>query len=201
MGTPESKEKLLQAASKLFADKGFEGVSVKDIEVAAGVNASLIHYHFKNKEGLYQACLSEFMSHRLDSAQSALLPPKTREEFDARMRGFLESFFEHHLERPDYSRIALRELDYGGVAQAEEVVKAFRPLHNGLRGFFEQAQEVGILDRSLNADLLTSIVYGAIMHFLRAQQLSERFRNISVRHQEYRSQVVETILLILRPNP
>ena len=47
-----SREKLIASAERLFADRGFDGVSVRDIAKAAGVNSALVGYYFRGKEGL-----------------------------------------------------------------------------------------------------------------------------------------------------
>jgi len=46
---PETKLKILKAAEKLFAEKGFDGARVDDIAENAGVNKALIYYYFKSK--------------------------------------------------------------------------------------------------------------------------------------------------------
>jgi AcrR family transcriptional regulator len=53
VANPESsREKLLLSAERLFAEGGFEGVSVRDIANAAGVNSALVGYYFGGKQGL-----------------------------------------------------------------------------------------------------------------------------------------------------
>lgn len=47
-----SREKLIRSAEALFAERGFDGVSVRDIANAAGVNSALVGYYFRGKEGL-----------------------------------------------------------------------------------------------------------------------------------------------------
>jgi len=44
---------IIKAAVHLFAEKGFQGASVRDIVVKARVNQAAINYHFKSKDGLY----------------------------------------------------------------------------------------------------------------------------------------------------
>jgi AcrR family transcriptional regulator len=44
---------ILKKSHKLFADKGFNGVSVREIAKECDVNIAAINYHFKNKENLY----------------------------------------------------------------------------------------------------------------------------------------------------
>jgi len=52
---PSSREDILDAAEAQFARHGFEGASMRAIAEAAGVAQALLHYHFKTKEGLFEA--------------------------------------------------------------------------------------------------------------------------------------------------
>src|SRR5579863_7029391 len=56
-------EGILQAAVRLFARKGYEATSTREIVEAAGVTKPMIYYYFKNKEGLCEAVLNRFLSH------------------------------------------------------------------------------------------------------------------------------------------
>lgn len=51
----ETKQKILKAAKKEFADKGFNGARMSSIASIAGVNQALLHYHFESKENLYRS--------------------------------------------------------------------------------------------------------------------------------------------------
>ena len=53
----DTRTKILRAAARLFAQKGFSGTSVRDIVSAAGENVAAINYHFGSKQKLYQATL------------------------------------------------------------------------------------------------------------------------------------------------
>ena len=52
-----TKESIMSAAMRLFAEKGLKLVTVREICKAAKVNVALVNYHFRNKNGLYQACV------------------------------------------------------------------------------------------------------------------------------------------------
>lgn len=56
-----AKEKVIDAAVKLFNTDGFHGTSVRDIAKEAGVNAALISYYFKGKKGLLEYMMSSFL--------------------------------------------------------------------------------------------------------------------------------------------
>lgn len=53
----ETKEKILAAATRLFARRGLDGVTIREICREAGVNGALVNYHFGTKENLYGACM------------------------------------------------------------------------------------------------------------------------------------------------
>ena len=63
MGTPKDSEKtrakLIEAAGQLFAEKGFNGVTVRDIAQKADTHLSALNYHFRTKEALYDEVLRE----------------------------------------------------------------------------------------------------------------------------------------------
>lgn len=50
----ETRTRLLDVAEKLFAERGFHGVSLREIVSAAGVNVAAAHYHFGSKEELFE---------------------------------------------------------------------------------------------------------------------------------------------------
>jgi len=68
----EKKEEIVGIATRLFAESGFDGVSVRDICAKAKVSVAMVNYHFKNKEGLYRECL-ERLFHRTDGESLAAL--------------------------------------------------------------------------------------------------------------------------------
>lgn len=52
-----TKQKLLEAASEVFVDKGFRNARVRDICQRAGANVAAVNYHFGDKKGLYRDVL------------------------------------------------------------------------------------------------------------------------------------------------
>jgi TetR/AcrR family transcriptional regulator, regulator of cefoperazone and chloramphenicol sensitivity len=52
-----ARERLMEAAAQLFALRGFEVTTVRDIVTAAGTNLNAINYYFVGKRGLYQAVM------------------------------------------------------------------------------------------------------------------------------------------------
>ena len=63
-GTPsaETRQRLLDAGVRLFAEHGFKGVSVRDLSAAAEVNIAAINYHFGGKRELYRTGVTELLA-------------------------------------------------------------------------------------------------------------------------------------------
>ena len=57
----QAKAKLLEAGLRCFADRGLEGVTIREIARVSGQNSAAIAYYFGGKEGLYRAVLDAVM--------------------------------------------------------------------------------------------------------------------------------------------
>src|SRR6056297_2488465 len=54
MKTESTKQKILQAAQKVFVEEGLKGARMQKIADIAGVNKAMLHYYFKNKDNLFR---------------------------------------------------------------------------------------------------------------------------------------------------
>ncbi len=70
-----SRLSLLKAAIRVFAEKGFDGSSIREIADAAGVNSSLISFHFGGKAGLHAAALHFASRMAIRTAKTMPMPP------------------------------------------------------------------------------------------------------------------------------
>ena len=75
------RAQLIAAATPLFAGKGLNGVRVREVAQAAGVNVSMISYHFGGKTGLYEAVLRDVFAGMLEIAELAKGPLSPLEKF------------------------------------------------------------------------------------------------------------------------
>jgi AcrR family transcriptional regulator len=79
--TDDTRTRILDAAERLFAERGIESVSVRAILAEAGVNVALAHYHFGSREGL----IEELLRTRVAPLVQELL--RDLDEVDARGAG------------------------------------------------------------------------------------------------------------------
>ena len=86
MAENDCKARLIAIATPLFAEKGFNGVSVRELARCAEVNISMISYYFSGKEGLYAAVLNEQFAilKRVSEIKSLDIDPLKKFEFYVR---------------------------------------------------------------------------------------------------------------------
>jgi AcrR family transcriptional regulator len=99
------RNQILTHATKLFAERGYDGTSVQEIANAVGIRKPSLLYHFKSKDELREHVISEMLAHWNAVLPSLLLNASREERFDATMEA-LSRFF---IEDPDRARLILRE--------------------------------------------------------------------------------------------
>ncbi|HZD54711.1 MAG TPA: TetR/AcrR family transcriptional regulator [Candidatus Aquicultoraceae bacterium] len=95
MAPRDARSRILSAATPLFARHGLNGVSIRELASAAGVNLSMVSYHFGGKEGLYAEILrGQFEGFRyIDDIAGSELPPL--EKFERYIRGTIRRYREN----------------------------------------------------------------------------------------------------------
>lgn len=119
----DAKDKILNAAEEVFAMNGFGGARTADIAKAAGVNKALLHYYYKNKEGLYHAVMDRLLFDLIKIAQDVL---KKGLKGDRLVEGLFDAFFDYAAKHRHFARLTTVE---GAGSQS-------RYLENTLRNFF-----------------------------------------------------------------
>ncbi|WP_399680211.1 CerR family C-terminal domain-containing protein [Xenophilus sp.] len=101
----EARKRLLLAALRLFAERGFAKTSTREIAQAAGANLAAISYYFGDKAGLYAACFSEPMGGSAGDLVALYDAPGL--EVGEALRRFLSSYVEP-LKRGEIVRQCMR---------------------------------------------------------------------------------------------
>ena len=65
MSSKTTRNKILEAAKELFAEKGFDRASIEQIAKHAGVSKTLVFWYFKNKEGLIEEVTKEIVPSKI----------------------------------------------------------------------------------------------------------------------------------------
>lgn len=99
---------LLAEAARLFASRGFDGVSMEDLGAAAGVSGPAVYRHFPSKQGVLAALLVG-ASERLRDGGRAVVA--TSPDDASALRGLVRFHVDFALADPDVIRVQDRDLD------------------------------------------------------------------------------------------
>ena len=119
----ETKQRILNAAKKLFSDKGFSATSIREIAETAKANVSAVSYHFESKQGLYWALLEEAFDWLEGGVRKVAETSASPEEMTLGIFDFFNT-------DPTYLRSTMKSLltenlDMNSDATAERTAKKF----------------------------------------------------------------------------
>jgi len=155
---PDARDLILEAALAAFAERGFHGATMRDIAARAEVSQSLVQYHFKGKEALWNMVGERVSADFLEYVSEAISPDVPPEEGLGRtVRRYMAYWKEH----PQAFRFNLWRLLEG---PPEERRKRSKDLNARAVPVFQRAQEAGFIRDDMPAGL-AMIVTGALVQF------------------------------------
>lgn len=161
-----SAEKILQAATNLFAQNNFSAVSVKKIATASGVNSALISYYFRGKKNLYQEVLytqaDKFLRIQEDIRQK-LIPPLDK------LRIYVESIAKMQVQQPYIIHLIYRELLAPQPMFENYVRNKLYRIHQFMADLVEEAISRGEITTAIKPTHVAFTLEGIIMFFFLTQ--------------------------------
>lgn len=107
---PNTRERILEAADLLFGELGFDATATRLIAERCDVNKALIHYHFANKQQLFDAVLDRYYE-RLGEALRPLLTDEL--PLRARLLTLIDGYVDFLTQHQSFSRMVQREIAGG----------------------------------------------------------------------------------------
>lgn len=102
-----SKEKILNAARRVFIRNGSSGARMQDIANEAGINKALLHYYYKNKESLFELVFNDAFSEFIPKIHSIFSGERSVIE---KIENYVEAHLQLLLDKPDLPLFVLNEM-------------------------------------------------------------------------------------------
>jgi TetR/AcrR family transcriptional regulator len=170
-------ERILEAAFELFAQAGYDAVSINDIAARAAVSKANVFHHFRSKQALYEATLDEACRRSSEQVETLM---DAGGSFAERLRTLMVSDLKHMCDKQERIRLVLREiLDDGHSSSHSLAGQVFRHKFRKLAAFFRLGREAGEFRKDLNPRLAALQVMAANIFFI---QMREVLRQIDGVH-------------------
>jgi TetR/AcrR family transcriptional regulator len=163
---PQVPRRIVRAAEKLFAARGYSGAAIRDIARAAGVNSAMIHYYFGSKEGLYHGIIE---TAAVDIRAKLVNAISSVQSVDEKLSEFVQAYAAYIFSHPDLARILHREMLAGGP-HLKEMAPAFLTNYALAREWMKQGVRNKEL-RPIDIDLAPISLIGMVLIFQIAHPL------------------------------
>ncbi len=106
MSKEDKKKKILDTAAKLFAEKGFENTTTRDICKATGMSHAMIYYYFEDKESVLNEILEDILSDGLKQIKKIAQSPKRSKE---KLTAITHMYARYHVVKIDKMKVFVHD--------------------------------------------------------------------------------------------
>jgi len=154
---PATRRRLLDSAERELAQRGYVAARLKDIAASAGVQITLIHHHFGDKEGLYRAVLDRLLSPAQTSSWSLL---KAQPDLEDLARGFVTLITELYGTHRNLLAILRHEATTGSGVLTDLLRERMTPVAEAATALVLDMQHRGEIRRDLAAVEIVALTMG-----------------------------------------
>lgn len=158
---------ILEAAEKVFAEKGFAAARLEDVAERVGIRRASIVYYYRDKRELYEAVLDNLFGGLLLRLHAAFAGSRTIEE---RIDGAIGAWVDYVANRPALARILLREIADASPTARPKVVEHAKPILDAMDAMIRDGQARDIFE-PIDPIHLATTVGGATVFFISATPL------------------------------
>jgi AcrR family transcriptional regulator len=155
-------ERLLAAASRLFAERGFALTSVQEIVEYAGVTKGAMYHYFSSKDDLLQQIYTRLLA--VQSARLVAIADDTGRPVRERLHDAAADVVVSTIEHLDDAMVSWRSMHMLPADRLAAVRGDRRRFHERFRMLIEQGQAEGSLRSDVSADLVAHQFFGGVHH-------------------------------------
>lgn len=169
-GEGDTRAAILRAARSVFAKRGLEGASIRDVADAAGVNIAMIYYHFKDKVDLYRSVLADSLAAMALIWEDDIF--RSAASVKDKIRKYVEGYIRFHQSNEELRRIMAMEFAASGGNMTWICEKFFADNFARLAGLFREGIKRGEM-RRFDPFVAAASLIGIIVHNFIMRPVSE----------------------------
>jgi TetR/AcrR family transcriptional regulator, fatty acid metabolism regulator protein len=155
------KDRIMEAALRIFAEKSFQNTTITEISKQAGVSEATIYEYFGTKEDLLFAIPEKISNDAF--AESSKVVPYIR-DVEGKMRAILMSYIQLYQTNPHYSALVLLQLMSNKRFRQTAAHAAIRRSAHRLLDCIREGIADGTFRKDANAYLIRSLLMGTVEH-------------------------------------
>jgi TetR/AcrR family transcriptional regulator len=167
-------DRILGAAERLFAERGYDSVSISDVAREAGVCKANVFHHFAGKQALYETVLTEScarLGDEMDRMLAASADPADQ------IPHFLHWYRRYLREHPATARLLLRELTGNpDLAESGPVFPVLARLLDNLVAHVGAGCDAGVFRAGVNPTIVASLLLGVTLFNSQTEHLRRHMR-------------------------
>jgi AcrR family transcriptional regulator len=182
----DTVDTILEAAARVFAERGFAGGTTNHIALTAGVSVGSLYEYFPNKGAILVAIAQRQLDRMIAEVQRAIAQREPREPLDGLLRRFVETMLAVHESDPELHRVLFGEAPHPSELHAC-VLQMEETLAHTVEARLSAFPEVAARDRDTAAHLVVQTV----------EALTHRYVHHGI-HELGRADFVREVVVLLR---
>lgn len=157
--TLDKRERILEAATRTFAEKGFFNAKISEIARQAEVADGTIYLYFKNKDDILIQIFEYMVERHLQNIRSAVASGGSPED---KIRLFIRHHFETVEKFPKLVEVITIELRQSSKFMKEYVPKKFFAYLDMVSELIVEGQNSGVFRKDIEAEVIKTALYGSL---------------------------------------
>ena len=174
----EKQVQIMEAAEKLFAAKGFDGTSVRDIAVAADVNLAMISYYFGSKEKLMET-MFRYRSDIFKLQLESMIRNKELNPFE-KVNMLIDQYIEKLMNQQSFHRVMVREQMVNSDGPIPGLIAEMKKQNQELIGqLILEGQNNGDFKKDIDVPFLLMTLVGTVSQLITTQHFYREINELN----------------------
>jgi len=185
----EKQVQIMEAAEELFAEKGFDGTSVRDVAYKAGVNLAMISYYFGSKEKLMESLFKyrgEFIKLQLESVIENKKLSSLEKVYD-----LIDNHIERMMKQQCFHKIMARQQMTDIKSVMTQLILELKTTNQELvKKLVREGQKKGEFKKNIDVPLMMATLIGTTSHIVTTQHYYRKVNNLeSLSNEEFEKHI------------